>query len=103
VETGGRPIQIYLKMELPSENTITIYPNPVSDAGITVGLNLMKAETVKYKIYSLTGVEMPIGGSFEGNNGINNFELPTAALPAGNYLIVINTISKHLVQQFSKI
>lgn len=89
--------------QLTSENTITIYPNPVSDAGITVGLNLMKAETVKYKIYSLTGVEMPIGGSFEGNNGINNFELPTAALPAGNYLIVMNTISKHLVQQFSKI
>jgi len=85
------------------ENTISIYPNPAADAGIKVGFNLEQNETVNYKVYSLTGVEMPVGGSFEANGGINNFELPTAALPAGNYLIVINTISKHLVQQFSKI
>jgi hypothetical protein len=88
VEFGG-----LIGIENPSANTISLYPNPVSEE---LTINGLENETI-IRIYTVTGTLVMEQTSSSSNNSLN-----LTALPTGMYLVGIQTGSETTVQRLIK-
>ncbi|MCD6010331.1 MAG: hypothetical protein K0Q79_193 [Flavipsychrobacter sp.] len=75
---------------LSKVNDITVFPNPTS-SDATVSFSLGEAGKVHIKILDVAGREVADVVNKEMNTGVQNVNISTAGLAAGEYLIMIET------------
>lgn len=70
------------------ENTMMVYPNPLSSAGGRIKLNLEKSSDLTVKVIDMPGRIIEENSYAHLPSGNNELQLNTANMPTGTYLVV---------------
>jgi hypothetical protein len=80
-------------------NATSVYPNPMS-AYTTVDINLVERTDVNIEIVDLSG-KSAFQKTYEGRNGFFRTNIDTSNLPAGTYIMKINTKDYYTTKKIS--
>lgn len=69
---------------------LSVNPNPVSAMDAELDFEMNRAETLSIAIYNLSGLRLGETLRYRGEAGQHRLTLPTASLPAGIYLVMVN-------------
>lgn len=101
------PVQMSLfkvgvnEVETAVDFDINLYPNPATDV-LNVSLNLDKeAKEVYYTVMSITGARISSDRHVNVKN--DTYTIPTAELPAGNYMLIMSIDGENAMKKFSVI
>ena len=79
-----------LGIEAAEETQVSIYPNPSSDY-LDVSFELAQRETLRFRVVDLAGKEITVLLEDRAKPGTNRFRFATTPLPAGTYILLIES------------
>ena len=85
-----------------NSNTLKCYPNPFSQK-FTVEFNLTKDDAASIKLYNLAGKQLKVISNAFFTKGMHEVSVNVAGLPAGIYIVVLQTAKFKNVQKIVKI
>lgn len=82
-------------------STLSVYPNPVKTASLTLAYNSTSIETVGVRVLSSTG-SLVYQYAFSAQNGVNKYSIPAGSLAKGVYVVQLVSSSGSYITRFVK-
>lgn len=103
VNTDGTPtLSNIASIDMQQQNsTLSVYPNPVKTASLTLAYNSSSIETVGVRVLGSTG-SLVYQYTFSAQNGINKYTIPAGSLAKGVYVVQLVSSSGSYTTRFVK-